>query len=119
MPREKIGSFWWKDVLRLNILYRGIAKCTVGDGTTVTFWGDLWSDFILETKFPVMFSFAKNKRAFVHEVMRAEDLDSLFHPPLSLPAWEEMLNLQQFLSDIPYIADSPDEWTLIWGNQMY
>jgi hypothetical protein len=34
--REK-GSFWWKDVLRLNTIYRGIAKCTIGDGSTVCF----------------------------------------------------------------------------------
>jgi len=33
----EVGSFWWKDVLRLNVLYRGIAKCKIGDGTTVTF----------------------------------------------------------------------------------
>ena len=33
----EVGSFWWKDILRLNVLYRGIAKCQVGDGTTVTF----------------------------------------------------------------------------------
>lgn len=31
------GSFWWKDVLRLNIVSRNIAKCTVGNSTTVSF----------------------------------------------------------------------------------
>jgi hypothetical protein len=30
-----MGSFWWKDVLRLNILFRGIAKCELGDGSLV------------------------------------------------------------------------------------
>jgi hypothetical protein len=32
---REMGSFWWKDVLRLNILFRGIAKCELGDGSTV------------------------------------------------------------------------------------
>ena len=49
----------------------------------------------------------------------AEDMDSLFHLPLSLPAWEEMLILQQILISIPYNADTSDEWSLIWGNQSY
>jgi hypothetical protein len=35
------GSFWWKDLFRLNILFRGIASCTIGNGTAVTFWEDL------------------------------------------------------------------------------
>ena len=38
---REVGSFWWKDVLRLNTLCRGIARCQVGDGTIVTFWEDL------------------------------------------------------------------------------
>ena len=91
----------------------------MGEGRTVTFWGDLWSDSILENDFPVLFSFAKNKNASVHEVLNAQDLDSLFYLPLSLPTWEEMLHLQQFLITMPYREDSPDEWTLIWGNQRY
>jgi hypothetical protein len=37
----EVGSFWWRDLLRLNILFRGIATCTIGNGTTVTFWEDL------------------------------------------------------------------------------
>jgi hypothetical protein len=31
------GSFWWKDLLHLCDKFRGIAKCTVGNGTTVLF----------------------------------------------------------------------------------
>jgi len=34
---SEVGSFWWKDLLRLNVLYRGIAKCTIGDGSIVAF----------------------------------------------------------------------------------
>ena len=34
---REVGSFWWKDVLRLNVLYRGIAKCSLGNGSTVLF----------------------------------------------------------------------------------
>jgi hypothetical protein len=37
---REMGSFWWKDVLRLNILFREIARCELGDGSTVCFWDD-------------------------------------------------------------------------------
>lgn len=35
------GSFWLKDLLRLSVLYREIARCSIGDGSTITFWEDL------------------------------------------------------------------------------
>lgn len=39
VPHEcrELGSFWWHDVMRLNTIYRGFARCTLGDGSTVSF----------------------------------------------------------------------------------
>jgi hypothetical protein len=34
---REVGSFWWKDVHRLSYIFRNIARCSLGDGTTVTF----------------------------------------------------------------------------------
>jgi hypothetical protein len=33
-------SFWWRDVLKMADLFRGIATCKVGDGSTVMFWSN-------------------------------------------------------------------------------
>jgi hypothetical protein len=55
------GSFWWRDLLKLCDLYRGIVKCSMGDGTTVLFWVDIWNDLLMQDKFPRLFSFAKDK----------------------------------------------------------
>ena len=30
---REIGSFWWNDILRLSTLCRGIARCSLGDGS--------------------------------------------------------------------------------------
>lgn len=57
---REVGSFWWKDVLRLNTVFRGFARCTLGDGSTVNFWGNLWSDFVLAQHFPNLYDFANN-----------------------------------------------------------
>ena len=84
----EVGSFWWNDILRLNVLYRGISKCAVGDGSTVTFWEDLWSEEIMATKFFVFFSFVRNNNSSVQELLNAEDLDSILHLPLSHRLWK-------------------------------
>jgi hypothetical protein len=57
------GSFWWKDVLKLCEIFRGIATCKDGNGTTVLFWSDIWNNHLLQNKFSQLFSFAKNRKS--------------------------------------------------------
>jgi hypothetical protein len=116
---RETGSFWWKDLLRLNTLYRGVATYVLGDGSTVSFWEDLWSSHVLADSFPRLFSFATNSQVSVQEVMQAPDLDSLFSLPLSLEAFLELQQLQPYLGEISYNADSKDQWTFIWDNPIY
>ena len=115
----EVGSFWWKDLLRLNVLYRGIAKCTIGDGSTIAFWGDLWSTDILSEKFPRLFSFAINPDISVKEIIMAQDLDSIFHLPISGQASQELGDLQDLLLSSDYDLASNDSWSFMWGNQLY
>jgi hypothetical protein len=102
----EVGSFWWKDLLSLNVLYRGIAKCTIGDGSTIAFWGDLWSTDILSEKFPRFFSFAINPDISVKEIIMAQDLDSIFHLPISEQASQELGDLQDLLLSSAYFRTS-------------
>lgn len=79
---REMGSFWWRDIMRLNLLFRGIAKCQIGDGRSVCFWDDLWlDDEVLIHKYPRLALFARSDDISVYEVMHAEDLDSLFMLP--------------------------------------
>lgn len=114
---REIGSFWWRDVLRLNVLFRGVTKCQVGDGTTVCFWDDLWTDGILSHKYPRLASFSRNEGDSVSDVMQAQDLDSLFILPLSAEAFQEMQSLQADLQHQNYEADVADKWLSIWGQK--
>jgi len=70
------GSFWWRDILKLCDLFRGIAECKIGDGSTVLFWSDLWNDNILQTKYPRLFFFAKNKNITVAQFCQTTPWDS-------------------------------------------
>ena len=69
--------------MKLSVLYRGIALCTVGDGASVSFWDDLWAGEVLSTKFSCLYSFAANTGISVKQIMLFEDLDSIFNLPLS------------------------------------
>lgn len=100
MLHERLVFLWWKDVFRLNTLYRGVARCTIGDGSIVLFLEDLWSQEILATTFPRLFSFAHNEHASVKHIMDAHDLESIFHLPLTQEAHHEMLDLQEYLQEI-------------------
>jgi len=70
-----------------------------------------WFDFcskdsylmpINTAKYSRFFSFAINPEISVKEIMLVEDLDSIFVLPLSLPAFEEVLDLQSFLRLVDY-----------------
>jgi hypothetical protein len=38
--RHPSGSFWWKDTLKLNSMYRSMNFCHLGNGYSILFWFD-------------------------------------------------------------------------------
>jgi hypothetical protein len=116
---REVGSFWWKDILRLNTYFRGVARCILGNGSSVMFWDDLWGDSIVADDFPRLFSFARHKSISVKAVMEAQDLDTLFFLPLSREAFAELQDLQLLLQSFAFDRDSYDSWVFIWGSPSY
>jgi len=88
------GSFWWRDLLNLCDKFRGVASCTVGNGTTVLFWLDVWNGHHLQQKLPRLFSFAKDQKISVANFLSVTDMYEHFHLPLSDQAQQEYLELQ-------------------------
>jgi hypothetical protein len=82
------GSFWWRDALKLNDHFRGIAKCKVGDGSTVLFRSDVWNDLLLQNKFPRLYSYAKNRNMSDAQFL-LNHIEEQFHLPLSIQAFQE------------------------------
>jgi len=110
------GSFWWKDILKLCDLFRGIANCKLGDGSTVLFWSDLWNDNVMQSKFPRLFSFAKNKKIYVLQFLSNNNLQSQFHLPLSEQEYQRM---QYYIQSIQVQQDTKDSWHYIWESNSY
>jgi hypothetical protein len=115
---REVGSFWWKDILRLNI-YGSRAKCSVGDGFTVLFWGDPWSNDILALKFLRLHSFVTNADTSVKQITETEYLDYIFQLPLSEEAMQELLLLQEQIQQTVFSSDDADSWSLFGNNQNY
>jgi hypothetical protein len=113
------GSFWWRDVQKLVDQFRGIATCTVGDGTSVLFWSDVWNGNLLQQKFPRLFSFAKNKNILVAQFLMNNQLETQFHLPLSEQAFLEYQELQEIISSIQVDNEAKDSWHYAWGNNTF
>ena len=116
---REVGSFWWKDILRLNIIYRGIARCTIGNGSIVTFWDDLWTDDILSSKYPRLYSYAKDQNISVQRIMQTDDIREIFNLPLSEQAMNELMPMQHDIQQVSYDEDSNDVSSFLWGNSQY
>jgi hypothetical protein len=112
---RELGSFLWRDIMRLSSIYRRIARCSLGDGSTVSFWNDLWSDSVLSVQFPRLHSFAKSNSISVQRLMLEQNLDDIFFLPLSTQAYDELLHLQNDLDEFEYDDNSIDSWSPIWG----
>jgi hypothetical protein len=84
------GSFWWKDLLMLCDLFRGVATCTVGDGQSVLSWEDTWNNRLLKELLPRLYSFARNRNISVAKFLKIDDILEHFHIPLSTKAFQEL-----------------------------
>jgi hypothetical protein len=119
LAREK-GSFWWKDILRLNVVFRGIASCVPGKGDTINFWEDLFHGSIRANHFPNLFAYAKDPKISLQKIRNSVDLIDCFRIPMSRQAYNELLEIQEELMDIPDSALLDDDsWKYIWGQQCY
>jgi hypothetical protein len=113
---EPVGSFWWKDVCKLMPIYRGIASCSIKDGTSTLFWKDVWLDQVNAEAFPRAFSFVKDEDVSVHQFLSASRLADSFHLPISPEAMEEVRSIQRKSSHIQ-LSDDHDIWSYPWGKQ--
>jgi hypothetical protein len=119
LAREK-GSFWWKDLLRLHVQYRGVALCVTGRGDTIGFWEDFIDGKFHSEVYPTLFGYAKDPKASLSVMMASKDLLDCFRIPMSRRAYNEFLELQIELTNLASsLSDENDKWTFIWGNQNY
>ena len=117
---ELVGSFWWKANLQLVEQYKALARCNLGDGRSAYFWSDLWSEDILQQKFPHLYSFVLNPRLTIQQVVTTEYLEDLFHLPLSAEAHEQFLHIEDICLTLrqSQYQNMTDTWSYIYGAML-
>jgi hypothetical protein len=60
--------------MRLNVIYSGIAQCSLGDGFIVSFWDNHWSGSALSVQYPRLHSFTMNSSTSVQRLMMEQAL---------------------------------------------
>ena len=59
---KRVGSFWWKDILKLLDSFKGLAMVNVHDGKSYLFW--LCLNKVPRIHYPKLFSFCQKQRHF-------------------------------------------------------
>ena len=108
------GSSWWRDILQLTPIYRGVTSVEVCDGSSVLFWKDQWHNIILGDSHPRLFSFTADEDVLMQALLTAPTLGRNFQLPLSTQAREELRDLQGSLSSTE-LSEAPDIWRCMWG----
>jgi hypothetical protein len=102
LTREK-GSFWWKDIFRLHTQYKGVSICNPNQGDTISFWDDIINGVLHSEKFPHLLHFARDPTISLFTLRTTDNLLDCFRIPMTRAAYNELLDLQDFLNDIPPI----------------
>lgn len=112
------GSFWWRDVLKLMDDFKGMASVTIFDGSLCSLWDDLWAGKVPRMAFPELFSFSKRRNISIKHVASLQELQQLFHLPLTEIAFSQLVELAQDLEDTIF-SNEMDVWSYIWGSLQF
>jgi hypothetical protein len=118
LGHRNIGSFWWKSMIKLLPNFKGLAHPVIGNGKSISFWDDQWSQNIARQKFPELFSFVKNTKLSIKEAKEQDQFAGFFHLPISEQAYEQYLELQAAWEQIA-LNNTHDRWQYIWGSDDY
>lgn len=114
-----VGSFWWREILKLTPVFRGISQVRVVSSTTALVWKDLWAVDVLENSHPHAFSFAMHEDETVKNFLESTSLLETFHLPLSPQALAEVRDIQQISMHMHASTSVNDVWHYTWGKSVY
>jgi hypothetical protein len=104
------GSPWWKNIISLADDYKAISSVNVGNCSTALFWSDSWKNQLLDSSFPRLFSFVRDKLQSVKEFLEKDSMMDNFHLPLSIEAHQEFQQMMDFISDVAINPEADDKW---------
>lgn len=112
----KKGSFWWRENLKNLPKFKEFAMVEVKDGSTVMLWQDKWHNQTWKVRLPELYSYAKNKSISAKSALEQEDVNQLFHLPISEIAFGQLQRVQQDLK-VTQLNENKDIWKFNWGSR--
>jgi hypothetical protein len=106
-------------LLKLCDTFKGIASCSVGNGSTVKFWSEVWNGNFLEHKFSRLFFYAKKKDISVADIIHHNNSEEQFHLSLSIQAFQEYQAMQDIIQQTIISNEAKDVWSYLWWNAHY
>ena len=102
------GSFWWRDIMKLSDKYRDLCDVKVGKGDSVMFWHEKWNGQCPGKEYPRLFSYALDPSISIQKVLNTDDISTLFHRPMSVQAYSEMISLQGVMTTMQFETECND-----------
>jgi len=115
--RSPVGSFWWKEVLKLFGEYRKLTECTPNQGNSDLFWSGNWCPTPLKDRYPQLFSFSRKPKCSIRFFIDHE-MEVNFRLPLSTQAAGQLSDLLNSELDRDWDENVIDIWKLP-GNNTY
>ncbi|XP_073355017.1 uncharacterized protein [Aegilops tauschii subsp. strangulata] len=116
---DPVGSFWWRDVMQISDIFRGITKVTLGNRSSSLFWKDVWfddRDTSLMEICPRAFSFCLNENEPVAKILTAMNPSLIFHLSLPTQAREEVREIQEGTMHVILDEGCTDAWEYNLGG---
>jgi hypothetical protein len=102
------------------VQFRGVAICNPNQGDTLSLWDDIINGVIHFERFPHLLQFAKDPVISLWSIRHSANRIECFMIPMSRTAYNEFLELQEFVIHLPPIdPDLNDSWHYNWGQQRY
>jgi hypothetical protein len=118
LPSVKpVGSFWWKDILKIQDVFKELDRVEIGDGKTTLPWHDHWDGLRKSVRFPELWSFASLRDITINQARLASP-NEMFHTPLSVEVFEQLLALQDILTNLQ-LHDHNDKWRCIASSNLF
>jgi len=109
--RSLVGSFWWKDVLKLFDKFKSFTVCILNKGNSVQLWANNWSGSILKNSMPQLFSFTRKPKCSITFLVEHQQLERIFSLPLSEQVAQQLTDLQELLEAGDLDENINDRWT--------
>lgn len=98
--------------------YKSLVVCNPHSDKSILFWRDNLNNVCLQQQWPHLFSFAANPNITAYDMIRTDDLTCHFHLTLSTAAYEQFIQLNEFIQNCTSSAEN-DEWTYIWSKKSF